>query len=130
VIWEQEVRIQLKKAEEKLKAAEEELKTEKQSLELARHVLSKREASSSMVITLAVANATSLFKSHTPDLDMEILRKDFPIDDAEREALAHSAYDATHDFVSLYDFSGLARLMMIRVTGLCKSLLYATMNNC
>jgi hypothetical protein len=108
VIWEQEVRIQLKKAEEKLKAAEEELKTEKQSLELARHVLSKHEASSSMVITLAVANATSLFKSHTPDLDMEILRKDFPIDDAEREALAHSAYDATHDFVSLYDFSGLA----------------------
>jgi hypothetical protein len=108
VIWEQEARIQLKKAEEKLKVAEEELKTEKQSLELARHVLSKHEASSSMVITLAVANATSLFKSHTPDLDMEILRKDFPIDDEEREALAHSAYDATHDFVSLYDFSGLA----------------------
>jgi hypothetical protein len=38
---------------------------------------------------------------------MDILRKDFPIDDAGCEALAHSAYDTTHEFVFLYDFSGL-----------------------
>jgi hypothetical protein len=71
-------------------------------------VLSKREASSSVVITSAVANAVALFKSHIPDLDIQILRKDFPINDAEHEAFAHSAYDAAHEFVSLYDFSGLA----------------------
>jgi hypothetical protein len=60
------------------------------------------------VISLVVANATTLFKNHLPDLDMEILYKDFTIDDAEREALANSAYDASHKFVSLYNFSSLA----------------------
>jgi hypothetical protein len=107
VIREQHVKIQLTKAEEKLKAAEGELKTERQSLESVQQVLSKHEVSSSMVIALVVDNAAALFKSHIPDLDMEILCKDFPIDDMEREALAHSAYDAAHEFVSLYDFSGL-----------------------
>jgi hypothetical protein len=34
-----------------------------------------------MMIASVVANATALFKSHIPDLDMEILHKDFPIDD-------------------------------------------------
>jgi hypothetical protein len=52
-----------------------------------------------------MANATALFKNHLPDLDMEILRKYFTIDDAEREALANSAYDVAHEFVSLHDFS-------------------------
>jgi hypothetical protein len=74
-----------------------------------RQALSKCEASSSTVIASVVANAAALFKSHTLDLDMEILRKDFPIDDVECEACAQSAYDATHDFVSLYDFSSLAK---------------------
>jgi hypothetical protein len=44
-----------------------------------------------------------------PDLDMEILCKDFTIDGAEREALANSTYDTTHDFVSSYDFSSLVK---------------------
>jgi hypothetical protein len=79
-----------------------------EELKTARKTLSKCEASSSAVIASAVANAATLFKSHTPGLDVEILRKDFPIDDAEREALAHNAYDVAHDFVSLYDFSSLA----------------------
>jgi hypothetical protein len=60
-----------------------------------------------MVISLAVANAAALFKNYLPDLDVEILRKDFTIDHAEWEAWANSAYDATHKFVSLYDFSSL-----------------------
>jgi hypothetical protein len=51
-----------------------------------------------------VANAVALMKNHMPDLDMEILHKDFIVDDAERETLVNNAYDATHDFVSLYDF--------------------------
>jgi hypothetical protein len=50
----------------------------------------------------------ALVKNHLPDLDMEILCKDFIDDDAERETLVNSAYDAAHDFVSLYDFSNLA----------------------
>jgi hypothetical protein len=54
-----------------------------------------------------VANTVILFKNHLPDLDVEILRMDFTIDDVEQEALANRAYDAAHDFVSLYDFSSL-----------------------
>jgi uncharacterized membrane-anchored protein YhcB (DUF1043 family) len=71
-------------AEEKLKATKEKLKTQQQSLDSARQELSKREFSSSTVISSAVANAATLFKNHLPNLDMEILRKDFTIDDAER----------------------------------------------
>jgi hypothetical protein len=73
-----------------------------------RQTLSKHEASSLAVIASAVANAATLLKNHTPGLDVEILRKDFPIDDVEHEALAHNTYDGMHYFVSLYDFSGLA----------------------
>jgi hypothetical protein len=60
-----------------------------------------------VVIYSAVANAMTLMKNHLPDLDMKILHKDFTFDDAEREILVNSAYDAAHDFVSLYDFSSL-----------------------
>jgi hypothetical protein len=60
-----------------------------------------------MVISSVVANAAVLFKNHLSDLDMEILCKDFTIDDVEWEALANSIYDAAHEFVSLYDFSSL-----------------------
>jgi hypothetical protein len=83
VIREQQAKIQMKTAEEKLKAAEEKLKIQEQSLDLARQALSKRELSSSTVISLAVANAAVLFKNHLPDLDVEIFRKDFTIDDVE-----------------------------------------------
>jgi hypothetical protein len=76
---------------------------------LAQQALSKQELSSSMVISSAVANAVALFKNHLPDLDMEILCKEFTIDDVEWEALANSAYDAAHEFVSLYNFSSFAK---------------------
>jgi hypothetical protein len=69
--------------EEKLKAGEEKLKTQEQLLDLAWQALSKWELSSLMVISSAVANVAALFKNHLPDLDMEILRKDLTIDDAE-----------------------------------------------
>jgi hypothetical protein len=55
-----------------------------------------------------VANAVALMKNHLPDLDMEMLRKEFTVDDAERETLVNNAYDAAQDFVALYDFSSLA----------------------
>jgi hypothetical protein len=38
---------------------------------------------------------------------MELLRQDFTVDDAERETLVSSAFDAAQDFVSLYDSASL-----------------------
>jgi hypothetical protein len=61
-----------------------------------------------MMISTAVANAMALLKSHLPDLDMELLRKDFAVDEAEHEALTNGAYDVAHEFASSYDFSSLA----------------------
>jgi hypothetical protein len=60
-----------------------------------------------MVISSKVVHATTLFKSHLLDLDMEVLRKDFTIEEAEHETLVTSAYDAAQDFVSSYDFASL-----------------------
>jgi hypothetical protein len=95
-------------ANDKLKATKEKMKTQEQLLDLAQQALSKRELSYSMVISSVVANAVALMKNHLPNLNMEILHKDFTVDDAERETLVNSAYDAAHDFVSLNDFSSLA----------------------
>jgi hypothetical protein len=50
----------------------------------------------------------ALVKDHVPDFDTEILRRDFSVDEAEREALVDSVYDTAQHFVSLYDFSVLA----------------------
>jgi hypothetical protein len=77
---------------------------------MAREALSKHEDSSVLMILMAVANAMALLKSHLPDLDVELLRKDFTVDKVEREALTSGAYDAAHEFVSSYDFSSLAEL--------------------
>jgi hypothetical protein len=60
------------------------------------------------VIFSAVVIVVALMKNHLPDLDVEILHRDFTVNDAERKTLANSTYDAAHDFVSLYDFSSLA----------------------
>jgi chromosome segregation ATPase len=108
VILRDEAKLQLVKSEEKLWAAEEELKTQEQSLESARQALSRSEISSNMVITSAVAHVVALFKNHLPDLDVEIPRKDFIIDDTTRETLVASAYDVAQDFVSSYDFASLS----------------------
>jgi hypothetical protein len=70
--------------------------------------LSKREDSFIQIISTAVANAMALLKSHLPDLDVELLCKDFAVDEAECEALTSGAYDAAHEFASSYDFSSLA----------------------
>jgi hypothetical protein len=58
-----------------------------------------------VVISSAVTNAIALMKNHLPDLDMEILHKEFTVDDAEQETLVNNNCDAAQDFVSLYDFS-------------------------
>jgi hypothetical protein len=61
------------------------------------------------VITSAVENVVALVKNRIPDFELEILRRDFTVDEAERRVLVNSAYDATHDFVYLYDLSGLVQ---------------------
>jgi hypothetical protein len=98
MIWEHEAKIKLQVAEEKIKAQE-------QSLASTQKALSKREFSSSAVISSAVASPMALVKNHMPEFATKILRKDFTVDDVRREALVESAYDTAQHFVSLYDFS-------------------------
>jgi hypothetical protein len=106
-LWDQ-VEVKLADAEKRLAAVEGEKKDQGLLLEMARQALSKREDCSVLMISIVVANAMALLKSHLPDLDVELLRKDFTIDEAEREVLTNDAYDATHGFTSSYDFSSLA----------------------
>jgi hypothetical protein len=61
-----------------------------------------------MMISSAVAHATTLFKNHLPDLNMELLPQDFTVDNAEHETLVSSAFDTAQDFISSYDFTSLA----------------------
>jgi hypothetical protein len=77
-------------------------------LESARKTLSKHKSSFNMMISSAVAHVAALFKNHLPDLNMELLRQNFTVDDAERKTLVSSAFDAAQDFVSSYDFATLA----------------------
>jgi hypothetical protein len=107
VIRADEVVLQLKNAESRLETTED-LKNQKQLLESARKTSSKREDSFNMMISSAVAHAAALFKNHLPNLNMELLRQDFTVDDTERETLVSSAFDAAQDFVSSYDFTSLA----------------------
>jgi hypothetical protein len=61
-----------------------------------------------MIIFSAVTHAATLFKNHLPGLNIELLRQDFTVDDAERETLVSNAFDAAQDFVSSYDSASLA----------------------
>jgi hypothetical protein len=107
VIHADEVVFRLKNAESRLKAAEEDLKNQRQLLESAQKTSSKREISFNMMISSMIAHTVALFKHHLPDLNIEVLRQDFTVDDAERETLVSSAFDAAQDFVSSYNFASL-----------------------
>jgi hypothetical protein len=90
-----------------LKIIEADLKAKELLLESAQQALTKRDGSANMMISSAVAHTAALFKNLLPDLNIEILRQDFTVDDAEREALVSSAFDTAQDFVSSYDFTSL-----------------------
>jgi hypothetical protein len=106
VIREQKANMLREQAEEKLANAEKRLvATEEEK----RHALFKHEDSSTLMISMAVANAMALLKNHLSDLDVKLLCKDFMVDETECEALTNGAYDSTHEFASSYDFSGLAK---------------------
>jgi hypothetical protein len=75
-------------------------------LEPAQKTLSKRDYSFLALISLTLVHTIALLKSHTPDLNIEQLQRDFPFDnDEERDALIDSIYDTTQHFMSQYDFS-------------------------
>jgi hypothetical protein len=75
-------------------------------LEFTRKMLSERDYSSSMVISSTVAHTVALPKSYVPNLDTELLHKDYPFeDDEERDTLIDSVYETAQYFVSQYDFS-------------------------
>jgi hypothetical protein len=103
-----EAMLRLKNAESRLKAAEEDLKNQRQLLGLAQKTSSMRENSFNMMISSVMAHAAALLKNHLPDLILELLRHDFTVDDAKRETLVSSAFDAAQNFVSLYDSASLA----------------------
>jgi hypothetical protein len=100
VIRADEAMLQLKNVESRLKAAEEDLKKQMQLLESAQKTSSKCESSFNMMISSTVAHAAALFNNHLPDLNIELLRQDFTVDDAERETLVSSAFDVVQDSVS------------------------------
>jgi hypothetical protein len=100
-------------ANDKLKAAEEKMKTQGQLLDSAQQALSKRELSYSAVISSVVANTVVLIKNHLPDLDMEILHKDFTVDDAP----TMPPMSLSHCTIS----PALLSLMIIIVPRLCNS---------
>jgi hypothetical protein len=108
VIRADEVVLWLKNAESRLKATEEDLKNQRQLLESARKTSSKRENSFNMMISSTVAHATALFKNHLPNLNVELLRQDFTVDDVEHETLVSNTFDTAQDFISSYDFTSLA----------------------
>jgi chromosome segregation ATPase len=97
-----------KNAESRLKAANEDLKNQMQLLESTEKTLSKRESFFNMIISSAVAHATVLFKNHLLGLNLELLRQDFTVNDAEHKTLVCSVFDAAQDFVSSYDSASLA----------------------
>jgi hypothetical protein len=107
VIRADEAMLRLKNDKSRLEAAEEDLKNQRHLLESAQKTSSKHENSFNMMISSAVAYATTLFKNHLPDLNMELLRQDFTVDDVKRETLVSSAFDVAQDFVSSYDFTSL-----------------------
>jgi pantothenate kinase type III len=65
--------IQERKAKNNLQAAKEKIKAQEQLLASTQKALSKREFSSSVMISSVVANAMALVKNHMPKFDTEIL---------------------------------------------------------
>jgi hypothetical protein len=83
-----------------LQTLEDEKKAKEQLLESTQMALSKWDFTSLVVNSSVVGHVVALVKSHMPDFDAEILRRDFPINDEERDTLVDSVYDTAQYFVS------------------------------
>jgi hypothetical protein len=97
VIWECEAHI-------KLQTLADEKKANEQLLESAQMMLSKQDFTSSAVSSSTMAHVMTLVKSHMPNFDAEILRRDFSINDEDWDALVDSVFDIAQYFASQYDF--------------------------
>jgi hypothetical protein len=98
--------VQERDVQNKLQDLGDEKKTQEHLLESTRKMLSEWEYSSSVMISSAVAHVAVLSKSYTPDLDIELLHRDYPFDDDDKwDTLIDSMYDIAQHFVSQYDFS-------------------------
>jgi hypothetical protein len=82
-----------------LKIVKADLKAKGLLLESTQQALAKRDGSANMMISSAVAHTAALFKNHLPDLNVEILRQDFTVDDTGREALVSSVFDAAQEWI-------------------------------
>jgi hypothetical protein len=96
-----ELAVRERDAPDKLQALGEEKKTQELLLESTWKTIFERDYSSSVVVSSAVAHAVAPLKSYMPDLDIELLRWDYPFDDDdEQDALIDSVYDTDQHFVS------------------------------
>jgi hypothetical protein len=81
-------------AQDKLEALGEEKRLQEHVLESTRKMLSEHDYCSSTVISSVVAHVVELLKSHVPDLDPELLRRDYPFkEDEEQDTLIDSVYE-------------------------------------
>jgi hypothetical protein len=68
--------------------------------------LTERDYYSSEVISSTVAHVVALLKSYMPNIDPELIRKEYQCkDDDERDALIEGVFDAAKHFIFEYDFS-------------------------
>jgi hypothetical protein len=96
---------QERSAQDALRALAEQKWVLEQELSSTRKMFAECDTSSE-VIASAVAHIVALLKSHAPDLDPEILHKEYQCKtDANRDALIEGAFYAAQHFVSEYDFS-------------------------
>jgi hypothetical protein len=103
-----ELAVREQATQDKLRVLGKEKKLQEQIQESTQKMLSKRDYSSSAVISSVVAHAVVLLKSYLPDLYLELLRKDYPFEEdeeKERDGLIDSVYETAQYFVSQYDFS-------------------------
>jgi hypothetical protein len=81
-----ELAVREQATQDKLRVLHKEKKLQEQILESTRKMLSKRDYSSSTVISSVVAHAVALLKSYVPDLDLELLRKDYHFEEDEKNS--------------------------------------------
>jgi hypothetical protein len=92
-------------AQDKVWALGEEKRLLEQEMTSTRTMFAEWDYSSSEVIPSVVVYTVALLKSYVPDLDPELLRKEYQYKDGDEwDAITEGVLDATQHFVSEYDF--------------------------
>jgi hypothetical protein len=101
-----ELTIREQAAQDKLQALGEEKRLMEQELASTQKNLTERDYYSSEVISSTVAHVVALLKSYMPNIDPELIHKEYQCkDDDERDALIEGVFDAAKHFIFEYDFS-------------------------